>query len=571
VLERVWRPDGAPEPAQLADLFAEQGVDVALLFCEYSPKTTGYQSFDDLLPLVEHDPRLFRPVANVNPNLHHPIARELSRQLDHGAAALKLHPVHGGFRADDRALYPAYSVLVERGVPLVVHCGTSSFPGSTNAYADPTLLDAVLRDFPDLDVVLAHGGRGWWYDAAAFLALSNPRVWIELSGLPPTRLPEYYARFHLGRLARKWIYGTDWPGVPGVAANARVVAGVGLPADVVPLVLGGNALAVYSGLSTRAAECDGGHICIRSAPPARTPACTDRCGPLNEENPMTRALSVLGAAGAAALLPLALAVPASAQAAGAEVRVLHGIPGTPVDVYVNGERALDDFAPGTTTDNLALPAGTYEVAVFAADAEDNTGTPVIGPVDLAVPASGNVSAIAHLTEDGTPTLTPFVNDTAATPAGQGRVVVRHTAAAPAVDILVGGQAAISGLTNPNEETATLPAGTISAAVAAAGTTEPVIGPVDLPVTAGQSTIVYAIGSLSEDTLDALVQTVEVGEEGAAGGEAPAGETPAGVPAGSGGLVDQGGVPSSVVLATGLGVVVAAGGALALSRTRRQEQ
>ena len=286
---------------------------------------------------------------------------------------------------------------------------------------------------------------------------------------------------------------------------------------------------------------------------------------------MTRALSVLGAAGAAALLPLALAVPASAQAAGAEVRVLHGIPGTPVDVYVNGERALDDFAPGTTTDNLALPAGTYEVAVFAADAEDNTGTPVIGPVDLAVPASGNVSAIAHLTEDGTPTLTPFVNDTAATPAGQGRVVVRHTAAAPAVDILVGGQAAISGLTNPNEETATLPAGTISAAVAAAGTTEPVIGPVDLPVTAGQSTIVYAIGSLSEDTLDALVQTVEVGEEGAAGGEAPAGETPAGVPAGSGGLVDQGGVPSSVVLATGLGVVVAAGGALALSRTRRQEQ
>ena len=248
LLEEVWRPDGSPDPAQLDALFADEGVDVALLFCEYSPKATGYQSFDDLLPIVEHNPRRFRPVANVNPHLHYPIDVELRRQLDLGAAALKLHPVHGGFRADDPALYPAYAVLVERGVPLVVHCGTSTFPGSTNAYADPVLLDAVLRDFPSLTVVLAHGGRGWWYDAAAFLALSHENVWIELSGLPPKRLPDYYSRFDLGRLARRFIYGTDWPGVPGQAANARAVAGLGLPDDVVPLVLGGNALRVYAGL-----------------------------------------------------------------------------------------------------------------------------------------------------------------------------------------------------------------------------------------------------------------------------------------------------------------------------------
>jgi predicted TIM-barrel fold metal-dependent hydrolase len=248
LLEDVWAPDGTPRPARLAELFEQEGVDVALLLCEYSPRATGYQSFDDLLPLVEHDPVRFRPVANVNPHLHHPTDRELRRQLDLGAAALKLHPVHGRFRPDDPALYPAYALLVERGVPLVVHCGTSSFPGSTNAMADPVLLDSVLRDFPDLTVVLAHGGRGWWYDAAAFLALSQPNVWIELSGLPPKRLPDYYARFDLARLARRWVFGTDWPGVPGVAANARAVAGLGLPEDVVPLVLGGNALRIYSGL-----------------------------------------------------------------------------------------------------------------------------------------------------------------------------------------------------------------------------------------------------------------------------------------------------------------------------------
>ena len=248
ILEDVWDADGRPRPDRLDALFAEQGVDVAVLFCEYSPKATGMQLFEDLLPIVEHNPRRFRPIANVNPHLHFPIADEVNRQLDLGAAALKLHPVHGGFRCDDATLYPAYQVRAERGVPLVVHCGTSTFPGSMNEFADPSYLLPVVRDFPTLDVVLAHGGRGWWYDAAAFMALSHEHVWIELSGLPPKRLPQYYAKYDLGRLARKWIFATDWPGVPGTAANARAVVDLGLDDELAGLVLGGNAMRLYAGL-----------------------------------------------------------------------------------------------------------------------------------------------------------------------------------------------------------------------------------------------------------------------------------------------------------------------------------
>ncbi|MDB5597944.1 MAG: Amidohydrolase 2 [Hyphomicrobiales bacterium] len=248
ILHDLWGSDGHPLPDRLDRLFEEQGVDAALLFCEYSPKATGYQAFDDLLPIVEHNPARFRPVANVNPHLHFPVADEVNRQLDHGAAALKLHPVHGGFRCDDRALYPAYEVLAQRGVPLVVHCGTSSFPGSMNELADPQFLLPVVRDFPTVDVVLAHGGRGWWYDTAAFMALAYEHVWIELSGLPPKRLPDYYARFDLARLAQKWIFATDWPGVPGTAQNAQAVAGLGFDDATAAAVLGGNALKVYAGL-----------------------------------------------------------------------------------------------------------------------------------------------------------------------------------------------------------------------------------------------------------------------------------------------------------------------------------
>ena len=93
--------------------------------------------------------------------------------------------------------------------------------------------------------MLAHGGRGWWYDAAAFLALSHERVWIELSGLPPSRLPDYYARQNWKRLTQRMIFGTDWPGIPGIAANARAVARLMPDEDTAAAVLAGHAQRVY--------------------------------------------------------------------------------------------------------------------------------------------------------------------------------------------------------------------------------------------------------------------------------------------------------------------------------------
>jgi uncharacterized protein len=245
-MRRVYDPDGTIDPARFDDYLAGQGVDTALVLAEYSPKVTGIQPVEDLLPLTERPGERIRLIGNVNPHLHYPVDEEVERQIALGAVALKIHPVHGGFAANDRALYPAYAACQDARIPVVVHCGTSTFPGSSNSLADPVLLDDVLRDFRSLDVVLAHGGRGWWYDAAAFMALSSGRVWIELSGLPPSRLREYYARHSWPRLTRRMIFGTDWPGVPGIARNARAVARLCPDEQTAALVLAGNAARVYN-------------------------------------------------------------------------------------------------------------------------------------------------------------------------------------------------------------------------------------------------------------------------------------------------------------------------------------
>ncbi len=241
----VFGPDGDPVPARLDAYLDAQGVDAALLFAEYSPQATGIQPVEDLLPIIAHDPARFHLVANVNPHLHQPPAAEAARQLDLGAVAVKVHPVHGGFRPDTPGMYEVYELCAERQVPVIVHTGPSIFPGSQPEAGAPVLMDPIAAHFPGVTFVLAHGGRGGTYEQAARMALARENVWLDLAGLPPKRLPDYYAGFDLPVLARKWIFGTDWPGVPGVARNVRAVTALGLPDDTLAGVLAGNAERVY--------------------------------------------------------------------------------------------------------------------------------------------------------------------------------------------------------------------------------------------------------------------------------------------------------------------------------------
>ncbi len=244
-LLELYDEQGTLIPHRFDEYVAGEGVDVAVLLCEYSPRVTGIQPIEDLLPIVDHNPERFRLMAALNPHYHYPLPDELERQMTLGAVGLKLHPVHGGFSPNDPALYPVYWLCQQRGLPVIFHCGTSVFPGATNRYADPVLVEDVARDFPDLTIVLAHGGRGWWYDAAAFMTLMRENVWIEVSGLPPKKLPEYYSRYNFESLAQKMIFGTDWPGVPGLKNNALALLELGLDPETVELILHENASRLY--------------------------------------------------------------------------------------------------------------------------------------------------------------------------------------------------------------------------------------------------------------------------------------------------------------------------------------
>ncbi|MFW6719068.1 DUF4397 domain-containing protein [Streptomyces sp. MAR4 CNY-716] len=272
---------------------------------------------------------------------------------------------------------------------------------------------------------------------------------------------------------------------------------------------------------------------------------------------ISRSRKTAAVTASACILSLAVAVPASAEGTAqndAEVSVFHGVPGLTVDVFANGDELVPDFKPGTLTEPQPLAPGTYDIEVFA-DGEGPDGEPAIQK-SVEVPAGANATIAAHLNAQGDPALTAFVNDTSKVPAGQSRLTVRHVAAAPAVDVRADGEPVIKGLTNPNEKSLEVPAGTVSADVVLAGTDTVAIGPADLNLAEGTNTIVYAWGSAKDDNLALKTQTIS-GTHSA----------PSGANAGASGAMATDNKSATVWFAWGTTGAVAVAGLLA-SRRRR---
>jgi hypothetical protein len=219
-----------------------------------------------------------------------------------------------------------------------------------------------------------------------------------------------------------------------------------------------------------------------------------------------------------------LSVPASAQQSRAEVFVVHGIPGQdvsgaprdlPVDVSVNGACALPNFRYGQIVGPLHFTPGTYRVAVHFPATGACTSAAVIGPADIPLYDGENSTLLAHLSGSGALTASKFVNDLRQTASTRARVIVHHTANAPAVDVYLttqfGSALATRGLATSvvNGETASLPVNGQSTqlALTAAGQAAAAYGPVGLGLQPNRLYLLYVVGSLANNSLNVIAKDV----------------------------------------------------------------
>lgn len=247
-LERVMR-----EPAEFVRYLDRCGVEKAVLINYPSPDLMGFTDATNDFVARYRDEAPDRIVACGGV---HPV---FTRRADDARAKMdrllgelrlslvKLHPPHQMFALDDyrrgnEVLPVVFEKAAEHGVPVMIHTGTSIFPGARSRLGDPMPLDDLCLDFPRTIFVMAHLGRPLWPEEAFFLLRRHRNLWADCSGIPPKGLLEYFPR--LPELADKVMFGSDWPspGVKDLAKNLEEFRALPLPAEAKEKILRENAM-----------------------------------------------------------------------------------------------------------------------------------------------------------------------------------------------------------------------------------------------------------------------------------------------------------------------------------------
>ena len=239
-------------PPHLLRRLDADGIDRAVLVNYPSPDLMGFthRVNEYVAQYCAAAPDRLVPMGGVHPRFAEDAAAEGRAAAELGVKALKVHPPHmqvepNAYLHGLDALRALYEEAQRLRLPVMIHTGTSIFPGARSRAGEPMAVDDVAVDFPDLRIVIAHGGRPLWMEQAFFLVRRFPNVFMDVSSIPPKAILRYFPR--LAEIADKVLYGSDWPapGVRSMADNLRDFRALGLPGDALAKMLDGNARRVF--------------------------------------------------------------------------------------------------------------------------------------------------------------------------------------------------------------------------------------------------------------------------------------------------------------------------------------
>lgn len=225
------------DPENMIAGMREHGVDYSVALAEYSPLTTGFCTNEMVENYCRGHKELI-PFCSLNPFIEQDMPAALRNLHSRGFKGIKLYPSYNHYHLNDARMYPLFAVAQELGMPVLVHTGTSIFKNTRLKYANPIDVDDVAVDFPDLTVLMAHGGRMAWYDEAMTMARLHKNVYIELSGIAVKKLLQLFP--DMERFSHKFVFGTDWPQV-SPSKNITAIRSFGLSEAAQERILGGNA------------------------------------------------------------------------------------------------------------------------------------------------------------------------------------------------------------------------------------------------------------------------------------------------------------------------------------------
>lgn len=229
----------AGDPDQLVAMMDEYGVAMAQI--AVNPRRPEHA-----LEIFEKHPTRFFGEVGVDPNAGMDSVRELEAtvKLHKNIKAASAAPclLNPQVPIDDKKFYPLYAKCCELNIPINMLVGV---PGPRVPYKcqHPGLLDEVAYFFPELKVVMRHGGDPWT-DLCVKLLLKWPNLYYSTSAWAPKHYPRNVLSFANKRGREKVLYAGYFPGI-GYDRIFREMDDLPLDDETWPAFLRDNAIAVY--------------------------------------------------------------------------------------------------------------------------------------------------------------------------------------------------------------------------------------------------------------------------------------------------------------------------------------
>ena len=129
-----------------------------------------------------------------------------------GLRGIKLLPMYAGFSMDDARLDPLWKYAEQRGLPVLLHAGTTFIAQAPLAFTLPRLIEPVALKFPGVKIILAHLGHP--YEAECLVTIrKHDNVFADVSALH-YRPFQLYHSLMLAQEYGVWpklLFGTDYP------------------------------------------------------------------------------------------------------------------------------------------------------------------------------------------------------------------------------------------------------------------------------------------------------------------------------------------------------------------------
>jgi len=153
-----------------------------------------------------------------------------------GLCGVKLLPMYAGFSPDDPQLEPLWNYVEPRGMPVLLHTGTTFVRQAPLACTLPRLIDPVATRHPEIRFVLAHLGHPYEGECVVTIR-KHPHVYADISALHyrPWQLYQSLMLVQEYGVWDKVLFGTDYPfttvdaTIDGLLRLNDQVAGTGLP------------------------------------------------------------------------------------------------------------------------------------------------------------------------------------------------------------------------------------------------------------------------------------------------------------------------------------------------------